>query len=58
MGLRAVRAENVWVDSAANIGAYLLGQRGFAAASTTTEGGARTFTWTLPGPFPSGRVLR
>jgi peptidoglycan/xylan/chitin deacetylase (PgdA/CDA1 family) len=49
---------NVWVDSVANIGAYLLGQRAFAAATLTTEGDSSSWTWTLPEPFPSGRVLR
>ena len=49
---------DVWIDSVLNVGAYWLGQKAFKTAAIDEQGDTRTFTWTLPAHFPSGRSLR
>jgi len=50
---------DLWIDSVLNVGAYWLGHKAFASATTEAEpDGGTKYTWTLPDHFPSGRVLR
>ena len=49
---------DVWVDTVANVGAYWRGQQILAAAPSSANGAATTWTWTLPAHFPPGRSLR
>ena len=41
-----------------DVGAYWLGQRAFSRAMTSQTGNARTWSWTLPGQFPTGKYIR
>jgi hypothetical protein len=52
------KSKNVWIDTLENIGAYWLGQKEFAKAMTQTNGASKTWTWTLPDKFPTGKYLR
>jgi peptidoglycan/xylan/chitin deacetylase (PgdA/CDA1 family) len=48
---------DIWVDTVANVGAYLAGHQALALA--TPHGSLeRTWNWTLPNFFPRGRALR
>ncbi|HET9957393.1 MAG TPA: polysaccharide deacetylase family protein [Polyangiaceae bacterium] len=49
---------NAWIDTVENIGSYWVGSKSFAAATTTTSGSDKTWTWTLPANFPKGNYLR
>lgn len=51
--------DDMWIDTMTNVGAYWLGQKALAGASSVTAGdGTVTWTWTLPEHFPQGRYLR
>lgn len=52
------KSKNVWIDTMENIGSYWLGQKEFAKAMTQTNGSSKTWTWTLPDKFPTGKYLR
>lgn len=52
------KSKNVWIDTMENIGAYWLGQKAFAAATTQKSGDSTTWTWTLPDKFPPNKYLR
>lgn len=54
----AQSAEDVWIDSVVNVGAYWRAQKLFASLTPTTEGDVETWTWTLPEHFPPGKSLR
>ena len=49
---------DVWIDSVVNIGAYWRGQKVLSSVTPTTSGSDRTWRWTLPANFPSGKYLR
>jgi peptidoglycan/xylan/chitin deacetylase (PgdA/CDA1 family) len=49
---------DVWIDSVVNVGAYWRAQKMFSGIAPTTSGNTTTWTWTLPGHFPPGKVLR
>ncbi len=49
---------NMWIGTVTNIGAYWLGQKAFGSATTATSGSNKTWTWTLPSKYPSGKYLR
>jgi hypothetical protein len=49
---------DMWIGTMANVGAYWLGQKAFTSAMTSTSGSDKTWTWTLPGQFPTGKYLR
>ncbi|MEO6600654.1 MAG: polysaccharide deacetylase family protein [Polyangiaceae bacterium] len=49
---------DMWIGSMVNVGAYFLGQKAFSSAMSTTAGTDKTWTWTLPGQFPTGKFLR
>ncbi|MEO6569689.1 MAG: polysaccharide deacetylase family protein [Opitutaceae bacterium] len=49
---------DVWIDRVDTIGAYWLGQKLFAGATSTTAGTETTWKWTLPEKFPPGKFLR
>jgi hypothetical protein len=49
---------DMWVGAMVNVGAYWQGQKAFTAAITSTSGGDKTWTWTLPAHFPPGHHLR
>lgn len=52
------KAQDVWIDTMENVGAYWLGQKAFAAATSQAAGDSTTWTWTLPDNFPPGKYLR
>jgi hypothetical protein len=49
---------DVWIDSMVNVGAYWVGQRILAVATSAIADGTTTWTWSLPTCFPPGHVLR
>ncbi|MFZ5890506.1 MAG: polysaccharide deacetylase family protein [Myxococcota bacterium] len=49
---------DVWVGSMVNVGSYWLGHKAFNSAMTSTSGSDKTWTWTLPNYFPTGKYLR
>lgn len=49
---------NLWIDSVVNVAAYWRAQKLLAAATPTSSGTSRTWTWSLPAHFPSGKYLR
>ncbi len=49
---------DMWIGSMVNVGSYWLGQKAFMAATTATSGTDKTWTWTLPQLFPTGKYLR
>jgi hypothetical protein len=49
---------DMWLGSMVNVGSYWLGQKAFSSAMTATSGSDKTWTWTLPGQFPTGKYLR
>jgi len=49
---------NMWIGRVVDVGAYWLGQKAFAQATTTTVGTSKTWSWTLPSNFPPGKFLR
>ncbi|WP_437717716.1 cellulose binding domain-containing protein [Sorangium sp. So ce448] len=49
---------DMWLDSVVNVGAYWRGQKAVSSATTSTSGGATTYTWQLPANFPPGKYLR
>lgn len=54
----AVSKGDMWVGSMVNVGAYWLGQKAFSSAMSTTSGMDKTWSWTLPQFFPTGKYLR
>jgi peptidoglycan/xylan/chitin deacetylase (PgdA/CDA1 family) len=48
----------MWLDTVTNIGAYWLGQRLITAAKPASAGAGKTWSWTLPAHFPTGRYVR
>ena len=49
---------DMWMDRVDMVGAYWVGQKVFSKATMTMEGTDKTWKWTLPDHFPSGRFLR
>jgi Polysaccharide deacetylase len=49
---------DMWMGSMVNVASYWLGQKAFMAAMTATSGTDKTYTWTLPQFFPTGKYLR
>jgi Polysaccharide deacetylase len=49
---------DMWIGTMVNVGAYWLGQKAFSSAMTATSGTDKTWTWTLPALFPTGKYLR
>jgi peptidoglycan/xylan/chitin deacetylase (PgdA/CDA1 family) len=49
---------DVWIDTMANVGAYWRGQKLLSSLTPVVSGDIRTWTWTLPRHFPTGRYLR
>ncbi|MGE5785586.1 MAG: polysaccharide deacetylase family protein [Myxococcales bacterium] len=49
---------DMWLDSMVNVGAYWVSQKLFSTVTATTSGADRTYNWTLPTPFPTGKCLR
>jgi Polysaccharide deacetylase len=49
---------DMWIGAMVDVGAYWLGQRAFSRAMTSQTGNARTWSWTLPGQFPTGKYIR
>jgi hypothetical protein len=49
---------DVWVDTLANVAAYWVGQKVFAATKPVSSGDRTTWSWTLPPHFPPGKALR
>jgi polysaccharide deacetylase len=49
---------DIWIGTMVDIGAYWLGQKAFSQAMTSQTGNDRTWTWALPGQFPTGKYLR
>jgi len=49
---------NIWIDSVVNIGAYWVGQKALANATSTRSGSETFVRWTLPPNFPKGRHVR
>jgi peptidoglycan/xylan/chitin deacetylase (PgdA/CDA1 family) len=49
---------DMWIGTMETVGAYWLGQKAFSQAMTATAGSNKTWTWTLPGQFPTGKYLR
>jgi peptidoglycan/xylan/chitin deacetylase (PgdA/CDA1 family) len=54
----AKSAEDVWVDSVVNVGAYWSAQKLFSELTPTSEGDELRYTWSLPAQFPPGKFLR
>ncbi|WP_437759012.1 polysaccharide deacetylase family protein [Sorangium sp. So ce1389] len=50
--------KDVWIDTMVNIGAYWVGQKVLAEATSDTSGDETIWTWTLPEHFPTGKYLR
>lgn len=55
---RAKALEGLWIDTVMKVGAYWRGHKAFAAVTPTEDGGAQTWSWTLPENFPPGQCLR
>ena len=51
-------ADDIWVDSMINIGAYWLGQSILDGTTPKRDGDNTIWTWELPDHFPSGKYLR
>ncbi len=49
---------DMWIGTMVDVGAYWLGQKAFSDAMTSTSGSDKTWTWKLPGQFPTGKYLR
>jgi hypothetical protein len=49
---------DMWIGTMVDIGAYWLGQKAFSQAMTSQSGNEKTWAWTLPGQFPTGKYLR
>lgn len=49
---------DMWIGTMVDVGAYWLGQRAFSRAMTSQTGDTRTWSWTLPGQFPTGKYIR
>jgi peptidoglycan/xylan/chitin deacetylase (PgdA/CDA1 family) len=49
---------DMWIGTITNVGAYWLGEKAFASATTMTAGTDKTWTWKLPEQFPTGHYLR
>jgi peptidoglycan/xylan/chitin deacetylase (PgdA/CDA1 family) len=54
----AKTAGDTWADSMVHVGAYWRAQKLLAAVTPSTSGTSKTWSWTLPAHFPSGRYLR
>lgn len=49
---------DMWMGRVDMVGAYWVGQKVFSKATMTMDGTDKTWKWTLPDHFPSGRFLR
>jgi peptidoglycan/xylan/chitin deacetylase (PgdA/CDA1 family) len=54
----AKTAGDTWADSMVHVGAYWRAQKLLTSVTPTTSGTSKTWSWTLPAHFPSGRYLR
>jgi peptidoglycan/xylan/chitin deacetylase (PgdA/CDA1 family) len=54
----AKQAGTLWLDTVETVGAYWLGQKLIASVPASGDDGAKTWAWTLPAGFPSGKFLR
>lgn len=50
--------EDVWIDSAVNVGAYWRAQKMFSSVHPHSSGDTTTYEWDLPDHFPPGKYLR
>ena len=48
----------MWIGRVVDVASYWLGQKAFSQATTTMSGSNKTWTWTLPSKFPTGKFLR
>ena len=49
---------NVWIDTVSNVGSYWVGQKLLTAATPTTSGSDKTYTWTWPSIYPPNSCVR
>jgi hypothetical protein len=49
---------DMWIGAMVQVASYWAGQKAFKSAMTSTSGTDKTWTWTLPGQFPTGKYLR
>lgn len=49
---------DMWIGRVDTIGAYWVGQKTFSKSTTNTTGSDKTWKWTLPDHFPTGKFLR
>ena len=49
---------DTWVDSVVDVAAYWRGLKTLAAVKPVTSGTTKTWSWTLPAHFPTGKFLR
>ncbi|MEP6651857.1 MAG: polysaccharide deacetylase family protein [Myxococcales bacterium] len=49
---------DMWMGRVDMVGAYWVGQKVFSKATMTMDGAEKTWKWTLPDHFPTGRFLR
>jgi peptidoglycan/xylan/chitin deacetylase (PgdA/CDA1 family) len=49
---------DVWIDTLVDVAAYWTAQKLLSSVTPTLDGGATTWTWTLPDHFPPGEFLR
>ena len=49
---------DMWIGRVDMVGAYWVAQKAFSQSTTTTAGAEKSWKWTLPDHFPSGRFLR
>ncbi|HNY20908.1 MAG TPA: polysaccharide deacetylase family protein [Treponemataceae bacterium] len=54
----AKRGGNIWVDTVETVGSYWLAQKTLSAVVPTGNADAKTWTWSLPAGYPSGKYLR
>ena len=55
---RAKARNDVWIDTFANVGAYLRGAELFESVHPVESGGSVVWQWALPAHFPPGKSLR
>jgi hypothetical protein len=49
---------DMWIDSMVNVGAYWVGQKAVANATSSAAGKNTLLSWTLPPHFPPGKYVR
>jgi hypothetical protein len=54
----AKKGGRLWLDTLVNVGAYWLAQKTFATLEPKESATGKTWEWTLPAHFPSGKFLR